>query len=224
MRPWSYSRLSTIETCPKQYDYYYNQRMPGFRPSSPAADRGTDTHDLAEQYLLGNVPIYPPILQGVATHAMMLKAKKATPELKLAVSDQWEPCEYEDKSAYFRGILDVHYVEDLGDGWERVHIQDWKTGQVYDSHEDQMDTYVALAAPYHPKAKEYVTRLIYIDQGYVSKPKVREAKRVIPIKLMLDGRIKNAEEETIFPVKPGNYCKWCDYSQKYGGPCPYPRQ
>jgi len=37
----------------------------------------------------------------------------------------------------------------------------------------------------------------------------------------MDGRIKNAEDDTIFPVQPGAGCKWCDYSKKYGGPCTY---
>lgn len=217
MRPWSYSRLGTYETCPKQYWYSYVENMPGFRPPSPAADRGSNIHAKAEAYLIGQVAIYPPELQKVATHAMKLKVKKALAEQELAVTDKWEPCEYKAPEAYVRGIIDILY-EDV----EGVHIQDWKTGQVYNSHPAQMEFYTALVAAHYPTATNYLTTLVYIDQGLVTKPKVVDPERIKPIRMLLDGRIGIAEEDTIFPVDPNeNKCKWCDYSKRFGGPCQY---
>ena len=216
MRPWSYSRLSTYEDCPRQYQYSYVENLPGFRPESPAASRGSAIHTMAEEYLLGKRMIYPPELQKVSAHAMSLKAKKATAEQKLAVNDKWEPDDYKSPTAFFRGIIDVCYTE--GDA---VHIQDWKTGQVYDSHPKQMEVYVALAAAHYPEAKVFHTRLIYVDQGIVTQPKVTERERLKPIRLLLDGRIKIAEEDEIFPTRAGSHCRWCNYSAKYGGPCPH---
>ena len=215
MRPWSYSRLSTYDDCPRQYQYKYVERMEGHRPSSPAASRGSELHEKAEQYLLGTLKIYPPEFQRVSGHAMALKAKGAKSEQKLAVTDKWEPCDYEAPEVYLRGIIDVLYTDEDG----TVHVQDWKTGQVYDSHPVQMDNYVAIAAAHYPDAPKYVTRLVYIDQGIVTPPKVTESVRVKPIRLMIDGRIKNAEEDTIYPTRSGQHCKWCDYSKRYGGPC-----
>jgi CRISPR/Cas system-associated exonuclease Cas4 (RecB family) len=145
---------------------------------------------------------------------MLLKTKGAKSEQKLAVTDKWEPCDYESTETYLRAIIDIIYV----DG-EVVHVQDWKTGQVYDSHKAQLDTYVAVAAAHHPEAKAYHARAVYIDQGIVSIPKITAAERVKPIRLLLDGRVKSAEEDTIFPSRHGSHCKWCDYSRKWGGPC-----
>ena len=216
MRPWSYSRLSTYEDCPKQYQYSYIENLPGYRPESPAASRGSQIHGECEEYLLGSRPIYPPSIQRVSAHAMGLKARKAKPELRLAVTESWEPTDYKAENTYFRGIIDVCYTED-----DAVHIQDWKTGQIYDSHPKQMEVYVALAAAHFPEAKVFHTRLIYVDQGVVTPAKVTEAERVKPIRLLLDGRIKNAEEDEIFPVRTGSHCRWCDYSARYGGPCPH---
>ena len=216
MRPWSHSRLSTYEDCPKQYWYSYVEKMPGFRPPSPAANRGSAIHTAAEEYLLNVRKIYPPELQKVSGHAMLLKTKKIQAELKLAVTDKWEPCDYKDENAYLRGIIDILYVED-----KHIHIQDWKTGQVYASHPTQMENYVAIAAAHFPEATHYVTRLVYIDQGIVTSPKVTEVARLKPIRMLMDGRIKNAEDDTIFPTTPGQGCRWCDYSKKYGGPCQY---
>jgi len=215
-RPWSYSRLSTYEDCPKQYQYSYVENLPGFRPPSPASERGTKIHEQGEHYLLGKIKIYPPEFQKVSGHLMMLKAKAAIPELKMAVNEKWEAVDYKAPDAYFRGIIDVHYETEDG---AVVCIEDFKTGQVYDSHPKQMETYVAICAAHYPNAKTFLTRLIYIDQGVVTPAKATNVERLKPIRMLMDGRIKNAEEDTIFPVRPGNSCKWCDYSKRYGGPC-----
>lgn len=215
-RPWSYSRLSTYEDCPKQYEYRYIEKMPGSKPTSAAASRGSEIHSMGEEYLLGKRMIYPPEFQKVSGHMMLLKAKKALPEEKMAVNDKWENVPYDADDAYFRGIIDVHYTED-----DAVHVQDFKTGQVYDSHPKQMEVYVALAASRYPEAKVFHTRLIYVDQGIITATKTTERDRVKPIRLLLDGRIKIAEEDEIFPVRAGSHCRWCDYSRRYGGPCPH---
>jgi hypothetical protein len=147
---------------------------------------------------------------------MSLKAKKAQPEVKLAVREDWSPCEYDHPEAYLRAIIDIHYLEDTV-----LHIQDWKTGQVYDSHAVQLETYVAVAAAHYPEATEYRSRCVYIDQGVISAPKVTTANRLKPIRMLIDGRIKNAESDEIYPIRAGQHCKWCNYSRKYGGPCPH---
>jgi hypothetical protein len=197
--------------------YSYVENMPSFKPENPAAYRGKEIHSQGEKYLLGEVHIYPVTYQKVATHIMGLKAKHAMPEMKMAVDVTWTAVDYEAPEAYFRGIIDVHYETDDG---MTIHIEDFKTGQVYPEHPKQMMDYVPLVAAQYPTAEKFVTRLIYIDQGVVTPPKVIEVERLKPIRLLLDGRIENAEADTIFPVKPGNACKWCDYSKRYGGPCP----
>jgi len=218
MRPWSYSRLSCYETCPKQFWYSYVENMPSFRPDSPAASRGKNIHLEGENYLLGKLHIYPPSYQKVASHLMGLKSKHAMPEMKMAANDKWEAVDWKDESAYFRGIIDVHYEDDEG---KTVAVEDFKTGQIYPEHTQQMEDYVALVASHYPEAEKFVTRLIYVDQGVITPPKVTEKARLKPIRLMLDGRINIAEEDTIFPTKPNaRQCGWCDYSRKYGGPCP----
>jgi CRISPR/Cas system-associated exonuclease Cas4 (RecB family) len=216
MRPWSYSRLSCYEECPKQFWYRYVENVPSSRPSSPATERGSAIHKTAEEYLLDVHKVYPPELQKVAGHAMLLKSKGAKPEVKLAVKEDWTPTDYDSSDAYFRAIIDIHYVEgNVG------HIQDWKTGKVYDSHKVQLETYVAIAAAHYPEATEFRSRCVYIDQGVVSTPTVTPADRIKPIRLLLDGRIKNAESDTVYPTRANPNCKWCGYSKRHGGPCPH---
>lgn len=219
MRPWSYSRLSCWEQCPKKYWYQYVEKLPVAPRESPAADRGSDIHDKAERYLKGELSMYPPELQKVSAHAMLLKQKEAKAEVHYGTKVDWSPCDYDAKDAYFRGIIDIEYIEH----WESgpvVCLEDWKTGQIYATHADQLKQYVALAASHHPEAHSFRSRPVYIDQGVIAAPVVTMPDRVKPIRMILDGKIKNAEEDTIFPVRSGQHCKWCDYSQRYGGPCP----
>jgi PD-(D/E)XK nuclease superfamily len=216
MRPWSYSRKSCYDECPRAYKYQYKDKLESSRPPSVAADRGTDIHLAGENYLRGLIKIYPPEFQKVAPHLMNLKMKDAIPELKMAVDENWVAIDWADPNVYFRGVIDVHYEAEDG---KVVHIEDFKTGKVYDSHPKQMETYVALVASHYPKAQTFITRLIYIDQGIVTPPKATNMERLKPIRLLLDGAIKNAEADTDFPMKPGGHCKWCGYSQRFGGPC-----
>ncbi len=214
MRPWSYSRLTTWEECPRQYQYRYVEGRQGSRPPSAAADRGTRIHKLAEDYLNGLIHIYPPELQKVSSHAMRLKTGKASPEGKVAVRKDWTLCDYEDPEAYFRAIIDVLMRED-----HILHVQDWKTGQVYPDHKDQLKLYVAIASIKHPDAKEFHPAAIYIDQGHVDRHPPVTADMVKPIRLLLEGRINNAESDDKFLPTPNSRCKWCDYSRRFGGPC-----
>jgi hypothetical protein len=172
---------------------------------------------MCEEYLNDVRKIYPPELQRVAAHAMMLKAKGAKAELKLAVDEAWKPIAYDAENVYLRAIIDVVMLE--GD---HLHIQDWKTGRIYDSHKDQLSTYVAVAAANYPDAKDITVRAIYIDQGMVSTPTSTHAERGLkPIRLMLDGRIKNAESDEIYPTRAGKHCSYCDYSKRWEGPCQF---
>lgn len=216
VRPWSYSRLGTYTDCPKQFWYKYIENAPPCRPPHPAANRGTEIHNKADKYLSGELKFYPPELQKVAGHAMKLKSKQAKAEQKLAVKEDWSPCDFDDKDAYFRSIIDVLYQEG-----RVVHLQDWKTGQVYSDHPVQLEQYTALVASHYPEADRYESRLIYIDQGVVTKPKITEVGNIKGIRIMLAGQIQNAEADEVYPVRVGSHCKWCDYSSRYGGPCPH---
>lgn len=216
MRPWSYSRLGTWESCPAQYWHYYVDRTPCKPRESAGASRGTLLHEQAELYLNGDILIYPPEFQGVSAHCMGLKAKKAIPEQKLAVNENWEPVDYDSKDVYLRAIIDVIWKEGT-----IVGVEDWKSGRQYPEHPDQIATYVAIAAAHHPDATEYRGRLIYIDQGIVTPPKITAADRIKPIRMLMDGRIKNAEADAEWPTRSGSHCRWCDYSKANDGPCRY---
>lgn len=219
MRPWSYSRLSKWETCPRSYQYRYVLRHPVPTPTrSPAAERGEAIHKKAEDYLNGLMPIYPPELQKVAAHAMMIKSKGFRPEVEIAVNDKWEAVPYDSDQVYFRAIIDALGVEEPE---KTVHVQDWKTGKVYDSHKVQLKRYSPIAAAQFPGVERVAVRAIYIDQGVVTPPKIYDVSTLNGARLELEAVITQAENDKIFPTRPGSHCAYCDYSKRKGGPCDY---
>src|SRR6478752_7852566 len=113
--------------------YSYIENLPSSRPTSPAAARRSAIHDKADKYLKGGLTMYPFEFQKVSAHLIALKEKQASSEMKLAVKEDWTPCDYKAEDAYFRAIIDVLYTED-----DICHIEDHKTGQVYPSHAVQM--------------------------------------------------------------------------------------
>src|SRR6056297_217262 len=52
----SFSKLRTFETCPKMYDYKYNQKLPTFETESMKF--GSDLHQTISDELLENNPDY----------------------------------------------------------------------------------------------------------------------------------------------------------------------
>ena len=216
MRPWSYSRLKTYEDCPAKYKFRYVDRHVVSPRPSPAADRGSEIHEKAENYLLGNVPIYPPELQQVSGHAMLLKTHKAIPEHKIGVKSDWSISDYNDPDVYIRAIFDIVYQDGTV-----LHIQDWKTGKVYDTHEQQMKDYAAIGLSIHPDVTEVRTRLIYIDQGVVTPTKAFPTNHIVSLRELLKGRIQQAEDEKVFPTRQGRACRFCDFAKKNDGPCKF---
>ena len=54
---WSYSKLGTYESCPKKAYYRYIEKLP--EEKHPAAERGIKIHNLAEQYITGEIKEIP---------------------------------------------------------------------------------------------------------------------------------------------------------------------
>lgn len=214
--PWSYSRYDAYEECPKQFSYKYVENLPSPRPFNAAASRGSGIHEEAEQYLAGKINRYPASLQKVAGHAMLLKRLEAKPEQEFCIKEDWTPSTqgWNGKDVYIRAKMDVVYVKD-----GVLHVEDWKTGQIYDSHKKQLEMYAPIAQVFYPDVTEVRVRPIYIDQGQVPKQVVIPVERLKGSRMLIDAKIQQAEKDENFLIRPGQHCRFCDYSRRFGGPC-----
>jgi CRISPR/Cas system-associated exonuclease Cas4 (RecB family) len=207
----SYSQLGTYETCALKYKFRYKD---GLRtPKGPAAQRGTDLHSSIEGYLKGEkstVRKEAATLKKVLAH---VKGQNPFIEHRVGLDEtlmKYMPWD----EAYFRLVLDSAYIYG-----NEVHVQEWKSGKVYDDHADQRRLYAvgALAAFNAMQYAHVVT--YYLDQNLKKTIVVDLAQRQ-PLAEQYVRRLQVLENDKHFAPRPGLHCRWCDYSRYKGGPCP----
>ena len=126
MTTWSFSRLKSFETCPKQF---YHVTVLGEYPvvQTDAMTYGTAMHKAAEDYIKENKPLPDEFMyvKGTLDELRAFRGTKLT-EQRLGLTRDLKPCGFKDKDVWFRGIVDLAIVDTLG---ERAWIVDYKTGK-----------------------------------------------------------------------------------------------
>lgn len=211
MKPtrWSYSSLSTYETCPSKWKYRYIDGLPD--PPSPAMERGTRLHSQCEEYLNGGVEA-PGELGKIAHILERLRANTAKAECAWRLDAEWNPIEHGGRVI---GIVDVHFR--LGDA---LHIYDFKTGRTYPGHAQQLELYALLGASHHPDVDRFEVGAIYIDTGKLSRRRTITRDELSPIRADWHQRAEAMLADEVYEPNPkGGGCYWCPYKSLTGGPC-----
>jgi len=207
---WSYSALSTYKACPAQYKYSYIDNLPS--PASPAMARGTRLHTLCEGYVLGTLPHLPNDLRKIGAMLEGLRLLKAKAEEVWLHDKAWRPCD--DANSWIKAIVDVHYLQ--GDV---LHVIDYKSGQAYPEHDEQLQFYGILGLEQVPEAKRVEYRAIYIDSGSTGAVGglIRPMADGLRDRWEADAQTMYSDVE--FVPTPGKGCRWCSYHKKNNGPC-----
>lgn len=211
---FSYTSISTYENCPAQFKYSYIDNFEA--PSSAAAMRGTRLHKMAEDFMRDNIQRIPHEIQKLGPAITILKTQNAIPEEAWMVDKDWKTTE--DKSnARIKAVIDVHYR--LGDV---VYLKDYKSGQMYDDHRNQLELYGILALCRYPDAKRVDTSALYIDTGYEGMQGSIIRQMLPALKNTWEGKIIKIEQDDVFEPKPEKRkCDWCAFQKRKGGPCQY---
>lgn len=211
---WSYSSLSTYLECPKSYHLSYIMGVK--TPPSPAMARGSRLHKQAENFLNGTFKQIPYDLAKVSIQLHELRQRKAKPERTWLLDRNWHPVEDQSK-AWIKSIVDVHYLDPMT---MTLYVEDFKTGQEYDSHRDQLELYAIKGMIMYPGVERVDVSALYIDQGRRAKedrylramlPKLQEKWHANAVRMM--------EDRVWEPTPSPDACKWCDFNKKRGGPC-----
>jgi len=172
-------------------------------------------HAMAEDYVNGKINFCPAEIKKIGPLMETLKAQKAKTEEVWLLDKNWEPTDDPNK-AWVKSIIDVHFL----DG-ETLHVKDYKSGRMYDSHRGQLELYGIMGLLRYPEAKRVATSAIYMDDGF-------EGMDGSIIRAMLPKMIKVWEDKAqrmmtddILAPNPGSACRWCSYKKENGGPCVY---
>lgn len=202
-KPISYSGKSLYKKCPKKWHdaYVLGNRS----PSGAAAERGVMLHEMLEYYFK-DAACYPTgnaCLAKWEPYMSALKARGLIAEGEVGVFEDWSPATFDDPLAWARGKIDG----------ELAALYDWKSGKIYDDHEDQSKMYVAmrdkreahfvyLDIPHHVQIWKYTDGQVQDFRGEIDE----------------EIRIIRADEEWL-PKPSQKECGWCKLSWRNGGSC-----
>lgn len=230
---WSFSRWSLYEQCPLKLRLSVIDKIK--EPSSPAMDRGTDIHKLAEEYLRGIKRTVPKELHLFSDEMKRLRAiVKRDPATKIeetwAFRNNWVTTTWDDwDGAWLRVKLDLAHFEG-----NALIITDWKTGKFRqdsaDEYQIQLELYALAALIIYADRPDLVVlpRLVYTDQGIVYPGDSTTARDYTPRDLPLLkktwlARTKPMLRDKTFAPKPNRFCGWCHYRNSNkangGGQC-----
>lgn len=221
LRSWSYSKLLDYEQCPLRFKMRHIDSVP--EAKSPAADRGTAIHQLAEDFTRGNCKHLPNELVKFKEefHVMQreYKAKNVCLEGEWGFNKDWEPCEY--KTAWLRMKADavVHKKHNS----EAVVI-DYKTGKRFGNelkHGEQVQLYAIATAIREPWIKNITVELWYLDLDELHANTYTRSQALSFVN-SFDKRANKLTKAEEFLPQPNIFtCKWCPYGPNKDNVCPH---
>jgi len=213
----SYSRLSTFENCPQQFDYLYVTKNVQVVESEAMA-YGTRVHEALEMYAKSRDEKY--LTRETRKWKSLidrLLEKKGTHlyEYQMAVTPELEPCDWMAKDVWLRGIADVLVVD--GD---TAYCLDWKTGKVRDNP-TQLQLFACMVFLHFPEVRTVKTAFVWLKFDQVTDM-IYKRSMFDPMWRNLMQRFDYAQETIdlgVFEAKPSGLCRWCAARDI----CPYGR-
>jgi hypothetical protein len=122
----SYSSLKLFEQCPRKY-YHLRVVKDVTEPVSEAMSYGTNMHKAAEDYVQEGIPLpaHFSYVKSTLDNLMQFEGERLC-EYKLGLTEKLEPCGFNDKDVWFRGIIDLAI---LNYNTGEARIIDYKTGK-----------------------------------------------------------------------------------------------
>lgn len=219
LQSWSFSTHNNLQKCPARVKYAKIDKLPD--PSGRAAQRGNQVHEALERYILGDGPFpaafrdWRPALDAILEAGEV--GEEIVPELEFALTSTWKPTSWE--KAKIRGKIDLLYVEDD----VTLRAIDFKTGRKYDYHAAQLELYGTVALHLYPWVENVKVENWYLDQpAGPENPLAGAFSRTQHETALFPKWQKAAKQDlarTTWPAKRNEFCKWCPFHVKVGGPC-----
>lgn len=199
------SKLSTYETCPRQYEAKYITKEVRFQ-SNAHADFGNAVHKNIEDYLLGKGELAQrliPMKEIFDKHAPKLIAT----ERKMGMTVNGKPAPMYGNGSWINCITDAAYQSE-----DKSHILiiDWKTGKNREA-DIQADMNKIIVAAHHPEAKKIDTAFVHLFHGGIIHQEYVPGVTKLPQIYGKIMRLERATRERQFEPTPNGLCKaWCD--------------
>ena len=204
--PWSYSSLTSFETCAKRYFHLKVAKDVVDTPHESATWGSTVHKHLEDRVKLGTS--LPESLQGYERLVAPIISRQGTKlvEQQFAITADLSPTTWMGSDTWCRGIVDVGVLS----GSSAV-LLDWKTGR-RKPDSDQLKLFAGLAFAHYPEVNTVHTGFVWLKERAIDKQKfTREDVPVIwQTFVPRVRRLERAYEQLNFPPKPSGLCsRWC---------------
>lgn len=219
MLAWSYSRFNDYRQCPYKACCKHVLKMK--EPGSPALDRGSAIHKLAEQFAKAKKTAKcPEELYCFEEEFRELQKINVVVEEQWAFTSTWDETGWFDADAWCRVVVDCAFVSKKRN---YLVIIDHKTGKLNEAHLGQLSLYALAGMLKYPTVDGVDVRLWYLDHGIEMPEEETVYTRVdIPrLKKEWEKNVKAMMADTVFKAKPNSNCKYCHFSKAKGGPCKF---
>ncbi len=212
---WSFSTLKQMAQCP--YSLYLSKIKKHKQPPAKALIRGSNAHDMCENYLKGIVLEVPEEFSQWTKEMDRLRDLTAAgtcwPEKELSFDKEWQPTGWFDSNTWCRFKADVIVREDE----TSFRIIDWKTGRKFGnefSHAEQLKYYAVALGMAIPEADFISASMYYLDHGTETLDKTYTRDEITYFLPLVTERGKAFTDRTEFPATPSDQaCRWCGMSE-----------
>jgi RecB family exonuclease len=216
----SYSKLLDFEACKYRAKLKHIDRVPEVK--SPAADRGTAIHQMAEDFVRSKITTLPVELKHFRAELEAMQRRFKAGEVSLegewGFDKNWAPAAW--KTAWLRMKADAVIFLSKSNGV----VVDYKTGRRFGNeikHGEQVQLYAIATFILYPKLDTIDVELWYIDLDDMITQTYRRADALRYVQ-PFEKRLMKMCTATEFPPNPNIYtCKWCPYNPAKGGQCIY---
>ncbi|MBN86688.1 MAG: hypothetical protein CL885_04120 [Dehalococcoidia bacterium] len=214
VRAWSYSALKTFEECP--YRTYINKVKGVKEVAGPAADRGSQIHQLAEDYVNGTVGEMPKELIKFKDDFEELRElfidAKVELEGEWGFDIEWKTVGWMEKATWARIKLDALVLEDD----TSARVIDYKTGKKWGneiSHGQQGLLYAIGTFFRYPHLQHVQTEFWYLDKGETTKKSFTREQAMVFAPGFHRRAIVMTTETEFAPTPNFQSCRWCSFKE-----------
>lgn len=208
MSAWSYSMLTSWETCPRRH-YLTRIAKAVSEPQTEATIHGNAVHKALELSVRDGVPLAEKYQRYIPIVELIRQAPgvKQT-EFKFALTRSFTPTDYWAKDAWVRGVLDLQVVSTNA---PTVTVLDYKTGKPKPDA-DQLKLFAAAAFSLHPRAQTVRTGYAWLAYNRLDTEVFHKGDEATIWQEFLPRvqRMEAAVTARDHPPKPSGLCReWC---------------
>jgi hypothetical protein len=216
---WSYSAYSDYALCPFKYHGRKILKLP--EPPSDALAQGNAFHQQVAAHITqpdAPAPARPIHARIAPIVAQLRETEDKVVEQQWAFTPAWKPTGWfsrnTTKPTWLRVVLDVGVAYPDA----TAIVGDWKTGERYDTNDEQMELFALATFAYWPHVKEVETRLWYVDNGHEEPAEFKRSEEA-SLRAKWEERARVMLADRTWAPKPNAMCRFCVRSRQSGGDC-----